>query len=77
VNTTGNEIIVFKGSSFATRDSAFDQSFKHPGSISMTNTEIIFTQYTGDTAPTTYSISNSQNESLTVSVNQVGNIDVN
>jgi len=77
VSTTGNDIIVFKGSSYATRDSAFDQAFNHPNSINITSHEIIFTQYTGDTTQTTYSISNNQNETFTVSVNQVGNINVN
>ncbi len=56
VRYQSQQLIVFKGSSFAARDANFDQSFTLPDPVSIAGTasEVVFAQYTGipDTAVT-------------------------
>jgi len=78
VSVVTPQMTLFKGSSFATRDTAFDQSFDIPSSITITNDEIIFDQQTGNAdAVTSFSVTTNTGESKTVSINEVGNVDVN
>jgi GxxExxY protein len=78
VNITSTQIILFAGASYAARDSTFDQIFSIPGSVTITTDEIIFSKLTGDpdaTASLTVSAGGAGNS--TVSVNEVGTVDVN
>ncbi|MDH5533907.1 MAG: hypothetical protein OEX81_05800 [Candidatus Pacebacteria bacterium] len=78
VNTSAHQITVFKGTSYATRDTAFDRSFDTPNSITISSNEIIFAQHSGNlTSATSITVNSNLNESNTVNVNLVGNIDVN
>lgn len=78
VNVTGGQIILFKGSSYAGRDTDFDTSFKIPGSVGVTNDEVVFSQVSGEPdAVATYSLSASGASGRTVTVNELGVVNVN
>ncbi len=78
VLTQGSTITIFKGNSFATRDQVFDQTFDVPQTISITEDEIIFSKITGNPdAIATFVVSNTIGESRTVTVNEVGTVEVN
>lgn len=74
-----SEITLFKGSTYATRDAAFDQTYPIPISITVSGiSEIVFGQPVGDPNLTgTITIANNQNESNTLTINQFGTINVN
>lgn len=77
VNISSSDITLFKGSSFASRDPDFDQPFSIPASINITNDEIMFDRLTGNPDSTaTLSVSSNAGESNTVSVNEVGTVNV-
>lgn len=78
VKTTANQIILFKGSTYAGRDSAFDQLFAIPGSITITQTEVVFNRLTGNPVggATTLTVA-SVIGSSTVVVNAAGTVNVN
>ena len=73
------QIVLFKGTSYVGRDTSFDQTYDIPASVSISPTqEVIFNQLTGDPeAATTITISNNQNESNTITLNEIGTINVN
>lgn len=78
VSVVTPQMTLFKGSSFAGRDTAFDQSFDIPGSISVTNDEITFDQHTGNAdAATSFSVTSNTGDSKTININEVGNINAN
>ena len=78
VNTSTSEITLFKGSSFAGRDTNFDQSFSIPATITITTDEIVFDRLTGDPdAVATLTITSNAGDSNTVTVNEVGTVNVN
>ena len=78
VTVTNGQIILFKGSSYAGRDTDFDTSFKIPASIGITNDEIVFALVTGEPNKTAnYNLSTNSGSGQTVSINQLGIIDVN
>lgn len=48
-NTSNRQFVYFKGSSYATRDTNYDQIFEVPGFISFSgNSEFVFEKITGD-----------------------------
>ena len=58
VSVSGNQMTLFKGDSFATRDSSFDMSFSIPNSISVTSDEVVFSRVVGEPdAVATYTLS--------------------
>lgn len=74
VRSTASSITLYKGTSFATRDSAFDQSFVVPSSISITQDEIVFLPVTGGVASAqSVTVSNAV-ETVTIEVTTVGAI---
>lgn len=52
VNISGNQITLFKGLSYATRDTGFDENFVFPSSLVITNTEVVFDLITGSPSNT-------------------------
>jgi type II secretory pathway pseudopilin PulG len=77
VYTTSTEIILFMGTSYASRDNTYDQTFFVPPSVSVSAAEVIFDTITGNPDATeTISISNDIGESFSVNVNGVGIVDV-
>lgn len=78
VSVISNQIILFKGSSYASRDLAFDLSFRIPSSISVTNDELVFALINGEpNKVATYTLSTNSGDQQIVSINELGIIDVN
>ena len=77
VNINSSSITLFAGTSYATRDSAFDQNFSIPSSIDISVVEIVFNKLTGNPNSTAnIVISGSGVDANTVIVNEVGSVDV-
>lgn len=76
VNVQNNNIVIFKGASFAARDTTFDETFSVPVSISIGGTtEIVFAKLTGLPQTTgTVSLS-SESDSRSVTINAKGMVD--
>lgn len=75
VNVQMGSIVVFKGASYAARDSAFDETFDVPATIGVGGaTEIVFAKFTG--LPQTTGVINVSTESdaRSVSINAKGTI---
>ena|SRR3989344_7482496 len=78
VTVTPNQIVLFKGDTYILRDPLFDQTFSIPGSISITNFEVVFDKVTGNPSSTwLINVSNDIGESNSVSINEIGIVDVN
>ncbi len=78
VRVENNQIILFMGTSFGTRDASFDERFNIPGSIAVTQpSEVVFEKLTGGSTNATISVSNDIGQSSTVVVNELGSVDVN
>lgn len=78
VNVTANQIILFKGDSYATRDASFDLFTSLPNSVNISNQEIVFNKVNGNpTNNTSYTITNGVGQSNVIGINQLGVIDVN
>lgn len=77
VNAGNNAIIVFKGSSFASRDSNFDEVFDLPSTITPSGLQaIVFTKFSGlPQSSGTLTLSASTNETKTLTVNSKGMVD--
>lgn len=75
VNISTTQITLYKGSSYAGRDSAFDQSFNIPSIISITQAEVVFDKLTGNPDTTATITISSDIGSNTVTVNEVGTVD--
>lgn len=78
VAVTASEVVLFKGETFATRDSAFDENFSIPGTVAITPRELVFSKLTGNPSEaTTIVVTANNGESKTLSINEVGSIDFN
>ncbi len=78
VSVSGNQMTLFKGNSYITRDPSFDTSFNIPGSISITNDEVVFSRVVGEPdVVATYILTANDGSSSTVTVNEVGVVNVN
>lgn len=78
VHLSSTTITLFQGSSYASRNSDFDQNYKVPASITLSGTtDIIFTKPLGFPSSTASLTISSANDSATISVNQYGTVDVN
>ena len=70
-----NQYIVFKGDSYAARDTAFDEKFAKPSDIIISGlSEVVFTSLSGiPNATGTFNISNSR-QNLSIQINEEGTI---
>lgn len=75
VEVLSNQIVVFKGSSYGTRDTSADQTLNLPGGITASGlAEIVFEKVTGTTATVgTVTLSGSDG-SKNISINEKGTI---
>lgn len=74
---TANNIIMFRGSTYTSPGTAFDQSFTIPRSMTITPIQVVFDPLTGNpNTPTTILLSSNTGDSSRVEVNQVGTVDV-
>ena len=75
VKTQSGSIVVFKGASYASRDSMYDESFDIPTSISPSGTtEYIFSKFTGLPEVTGTVTLTTENDTRTVTINTKGTV---
>lgn len=74
LNYSSNTITLYKGTSFATRDTAFDEKFEVNPNVSVSGiTDLSFSKVTGLPTPTSSTITiTSANNSETITVNNQG-----
>ncbi len=77
VKVGSKRIVLFKGSSYSTRDQSLDEVFIVGSAININDAEVVFQKITGNTAQAVLTISNNVGESTNVSVNEVGSVNVN
>lgn len=77
VAVQSNQIVLFSGESYATRDTIKDETFEINGSITTSGTvEIVFDQYTGFVpSPTITQFVFGEDETKTITINQKGTIE--
>jgi len=77
-NVSTAAITLFQGSSFASRNTTFDEVYAIPPSITVTPSEIVFAKLTGNPSATpTITVQSTVGQTRTVTVNAVGTVDVN
>lgn len=75
VRYSSNEITLFKGASYASRDAAFDQTMSVNTNITISGlTEIVFTKLTGIPTTTGTITLSAINKNFTITVNSLGAI---
>lgn len=74
VYITNGNVILFKGTSYATRDSTFDEIFDVPGSITPSGVgEVVFEKFTGLPQTTgTITLTSNTNETRNITINAKG-----
>lgn len=74
VNYSSNAITLYKGTSFASRDSSFDEKFSVNSSVSVSGiTDVSFARFSGLPNPSTSSITvSSGNNSKNITINSQG-----
>jgi Tfp pilus assembly protein FimT len=77
VNVSEDEITLFSGTGYATRDPEFDTKYNIPQDVNVTLEEVIFSKYIGETSETSFLLEGATNESHTVSTNTKGDITLN
>jgi four helix bundle protein len=78
VNVSGSDITLFVGDSYASRDQTYDQVSKLSSRVSVTAFEVVFDKVIGDPNTTqTINLANSIGGTVTITVNEVGIVDVN
>ena len=77
VNAQSNNIVIFKGTSYATRDATFDETFDVPTTIGISgSTEIVFAKFTGLPQTTGTINLSTANDSRSVTINAKGTIGI-
>lgn len=80
VRIDSSNITLFKGTSYAARDSFFDEIYEIPARLNITSVpqEVVFDKLNGNPSTTfTVTYSNDSGESVNISINEVGVVDVN
>ena len=79
VRVESEQIVLFVGDSYSERDPTFDEVFNVASSITISPqpVEVNFEELTGNSTPVDISITNNIGDSSTISVNEVGIVDVN
>src|SRR3972149_8599529 len=74
VNFSSNTITLYKGISFASRDTSFDEKFSVNSNVSLSGiTDVAFARFTGSPTPSTSSITvSSGNNSKNITINSQG-----
>ena len=75
VKIQSGSIVLFKGSSYAARDTTFDETFDVPTTISMSGTtEIVFAKFTGFPQTTGVINLSTESDARSVSINEKGTV---
>ena len=78
VNVSSGKITLFIGDSFAARDTAVDEVFNVSPYVSVSDFELVFSKITGEPDSTiAVSVSNDVGDSNSISVNELGIVNVN
>lgn len=80
VSVLSGQIILFKGATYAGRDPVYDEVFNISPDISLnpSSYEVIFDRLTGEPDQTvSIDLSDASGNSVTISLNEVGTVDVN
>lgn len=74
IKTGTGSTTIFKGSSYSGRDTAYDEVFDLPSSVSVTGvTEVVYSKFDGIPGTTgTMTVSSNNNESITLTLNAKG-----
>lgn len=76
LKTQSGSVVIFKGESFTTRDTNFDETFEVPTTISISGTtEIVFTKFTGFPQSTGTINLSSESDVRSVTINGKGMVD--
>jgi type II secretory pathway pseudopilin PulG len=82
VSGAGGQFVLFKGASYATRDTTYDEiSYDLPSSLSLSETvsgeDIVFTKFQGGTSNTgTVTLTSTELDTRTVTVNAAGMVEL-
>jgi len=77
ISISSSKITLFKGNTYLTRDTIFDQTFNIPQSLTITPAEIRFDKVTGNPDSTaSITLTSNANQTRTVSINQTGAVNV-
>lgn len=73
-DSDNNKIVMFRGASYAARDTGYDEEFDLPASITPTGvSEVVFAKLTGDPDTTgTTTLTTATNQVRTITINAVG-----
>lgn len=79
VRIQNNQIILFEGTTFASRNPTYDEVSHFPATVSISpnNSEFLFSKSTGTSNTATLTVSNNVGDTSTVSINEEGIVDVN
>lgn len=78
VSITGNVLTIFKGDTYSARDSTFDETSNISNRITVSSAEVVFDKLTGNPNSTqNISVSNEAGENHSITVNEIGIVDVN
>jgi prepilin-type N-terminal cleavage/methylation domain-containing protein len=78
VRIENNQIILFSGDDWVSRDTKFDEIFVTSGQLQITPnfSEVVFEKSSGNSAPSVFQVSNNIGEIHDITVNDFGNVDV-
>jgi len=76
VKIQNQQVTLFRGQNYATRDVALDENINLPTNVTATTNEVVFSKFTGRAAGsgTTINLVSSDNEQKNVNVNQEGTV---
>lgn len=74
VKSQAQEIVLFSGDDYASRNSAWDQVYQLPSNLNITNQEMLFEKFTGTASPGTIELTNNGNIVHRVIIDEHGNI---
>lgn len=74
IRVQSNEVVLFKGASYAARDTAFDEKVSLPGTVTPSGlSELVFAKLTGAPSATgTITLASTTNDTRTITVNAKG-----
>lgn len=73
VKVQSGSITLFKGTSYASRDSSFDETFDTPGSISFSGVqEVVFSKFSGEAQTTGTATLASESDTRSITINSKG-----
>lgn len=79
VRINGTSMILFAGTTYATRTATYDEITVVPSTVTITpnSGEVVFNKFTGTATPITFTITNNIGETVSIPVNAQGVLDVN